>query len=249
MADDNPRLQAALQKLDEELEEGDITIKGYEKRRTLILSQFVAPQDAPRIQRGGLRVHSPDDSDHPASNDGSRAASLAALTGQSTTQSPKTGTNSDNYPRQVGAVKQDDIPTGGGSLRSASPNMDHPQNHVRRFQERELGLPGATQRSSTGISYDSSVTPKQKDYPLVESSPDASRTQTLVSQNYAFNPDTQSEYGGSTRQSTMLDSQQGFFSDFAGQQRGDPRESYGEGDIAILIAMPFHPQLNLRLHC
>ncbi|KAG9528413.1 hypothetical protein KCU71_g23471, partial [Aureobasidium melanogenum] len=33
-------LQAKLRELDHELEEGDITKKGYEKRRTLLLSQF-----------------------------------------------------------------------------------------------------------------------------------------------------------------------------------------------------------------
>ncbi|KAK5262675.1 hypothetical protein LTR40_014945, partial [Exophiala xenobiotica] len=80
MAGVNPELEDALRKLDEELEEGDITRKGYEKRRTLILSQYISPHPS---QPRGLRVHSPDDSDHPASNDASRAASLAALTGRS----------------------------------------------------------------------------------------------------------------------------------------------------------------------
>jgi hypothetical protein len=70
-----------------------------------------------------------------------------------------------------------------------------------------------------------------------------------MSQNYAFNPNSQPEYvsqaeytqpeyapaeyaddgmgyydpgsGGPTRHSTMLDSQQGYFSDFAGQQHDD----------------------------
>ena len=77
-----------------------------------------------------------------------------------------------------------------------------------------------------------------------------------MSQNYAFNPEAQQGYAqpeyshqleyaddgmggydagydpassGVTRQSTMLDSQQGYFSDFAGQQRDDYRESYGGG--------------------
>jgi hypothetical protein len=46
MAGVNPELEDALRKLDEELEEGDITRKGYEKRRTLILSQYLSPAPA-----------------------------------------------------------------------------------------------------------------------------------------------------------------------------------------------------------
>ncbi|RMD44393.1 hypothetical protein DV735_g620, partial [Chaetothyriales sp. CBS 134920] len=78
----NPDLEDALRRLNEELEEGDITRKGYEKRRTWLLSQYggAEEEDWAPVQRGGLRIHSPDDSDHPASKDGSRAASLAALT-------------------------------------------------------------------------------------------------------------------------------------------------------------------------
>ena len=75
MAEENPELQRQLRDLDLELEEGEITQKGYQKRRTLLLSQYLAPHsDSAR----GLRVHSPDDTAHP-SNDGSRAGSLAAL--------------------------------------------------------------------------------------------------------------------------------------------------------------------------
>ena len=41
MAEDNVELQRRLQELDEELEDGDITRKGYEKRRTAILSEYL----------------------------------------------------------------------------------------------------------------------------------------------------------------------------------------------------------------
>lgn len=80
MAEDNPELQEKLKELDFELEEGEITQKGYQKRRTLILSQYLAP---PGESARGLRVHSPEDTAHP-SNNGSRAASFAALTQRST---------------------------------------------------------------------------------------------------------------------------------------------------------------------
>lgn len=40
---DNPELQARLDELDRELEDGDITQKGYDKRRTLLLSEYLNP--------------------------------------------------------------------------------------------------------------------------------------------------------------------------------------------------------------
>jgi acyl-CoA synthetase (AMP-forming)/AMP-acid ligase II len=58
----------------------------------------------------------------------------------------------------------------------------------------------------------------------------------MVGSNFAFNPDTQGSFdkgfsppgmGEVTRQSTMLDSHQGYFSDFTGQQMPDHRDSYG----------------------
>ena len=90
---------------------------------------------------------------------------------------------------------------------------------------------------STG-SYDSLFLPRPPPQPVPVVTED-SRTATLLTQNYAFNPplvhdqfdDGMGVYemppGAVTRQSTMLDSQQGFFSDFAGQQQDDYRDSYG----------------------
>jgi acyl-CoA synthetase (AMP-forming)/AMP-acid ligase II len=85
MAEENPELQEKLRELDFELEEGEITQKGYQKRRTLILSQYLAPPDE---SARGLRVHSPEDTAHP-SNNGSRAASFAALTQRSASPRPE----------------------------------------------------------------------------------------------------------------------------------------------------------------
>lgn len=84
MAEEIPELQEKLRDLDVELEEGEITQKGYQKRRTLILSQYLAP---PGESARGLRLHSPDDTAHPT-NDGSRAASFAALTQRSLSPRP-----------------------------------------------------------------------------------------------------------------------------------------------------------------
>jgi hypothetical protein len=49
MADNNTALHAQLEALDLELEDGDITRKGYEKRRTMILSQYLGPQEVERL--------------------------------------------------------------------------------------------------------------------------------------------------------------------------------------------------------
>ncbi|KAK4941184.1 hypothetical protein LTR10_018857 [Elasticomyces elasticus] len=211
MSNVNPQLEEALRKLDEELEEGDITRKGYEKRRTLILSQYISPQQSPQPQSRGLRVHSPDDTDHPASSDASRAASLAALTGRSVSGHSRNGTMTEGYPsmaRPVSIVREE---YSNDPRRSSTP-----QSLVQRFQERE-GAGGG--RSMSGSSYDN----RNETF---QTANEASRTQTLMSQNYAFNPDTQPNYAGAdTRNSTMLE--QGYFSDFAGQQREDQQETYG----------------------
>lgn len=205
MAAPNPELEEQLRQLDAELEEGDITRKGYEKRRTLILSQYISPQDVPNA-RGGLRVHSAENSDHPAShppsNDGSRAASLAALQGRAASMA------SQPQPQQEGGPRDsyDDPYYNQG-----------PVSHVNRFQEREMG---GSMRNNSFSNRASTLQPETMD---------SSRTHTLMSQNYAFNPDQQQTYnGGDTRHSTMLDSAQGYFSDFAGQQR-DEQETYGGG--------------------
>ncbi|KIX07508.1 uncharacterized protein Z518_02161 [Rhinocladiella mackenziei CBS 650.93] len=216
----NSELEDALRKLDEELEEGDITRKGYEKRRTLILSQFIPPQQVVQPQSQsqpptrGLRIHSPDDSDHPASNDASRAASLAALTGRSTSGLSRNGTVTEGYSslgRPASMIRDE---YANDPKRSTTP-----QSHAQRFQEREAG--GLSQGSLAGSSHDN----RHETFITANEQP---RSQTLMSQSYAFNPGTQQNYAGpDARNSTMLDSQQGYFSDFAGQQREDQQENYG----------------------
>ena len=77
---DHPELQAQLHELDQELEDGDITKKGYEKRRTQILSTFLSPRELDALQGTGLRVHNADDTSHPSRPEGhSRAESFASI--------------------------------------------------------------------------------------------------------------------------------------------------------------------------
>lgn len=205
-------LEAELRKLDEELEEGDITRKGYEKRRTALLSKYFAPNEATESpsepRRGGLRIHSAEDSDHPASRDDLRAASLLALTGGQTA-TPRNGSVS-SYPR----------PTSRAS--TYQDQLLQVPSHAQRFLHTQLGsdraqsLGGNEERGSSTLR------------PATPESPDTSRTNTMLMQNSAFRPETQDDYKAATdtRASTLLTSKQEYFVDFAGQQRDEP-EDYG----------------------
>ncbi|TGO46398.1 hypothetical protein BOTNAR_0590g00020 [Botryotinia narcissicola] len=95
MEENNPELQAKLQELEHELEEGDITEKGYQKRRKFLLSQYMGSSTI-SAELKGLRIHAPNDSIHP-SNDGSRSASLAALNSNLNTPSGSDFYHSQNY--------------------------------------------------------------------------------------------------------------------------------------------------------
>ena len=226
MAEDNPELQQQLQHLDSELEDGDITRKGYEKRRTAILSQFLSPQqlDGLREDGAGFIYHSPSQS---ISSSHSKTDSYGSITA-----GPYGEDNDPGYhgPSNEHGNGGPDIPT-----RQHPPGYDGPPSQVQRFQEQQLGIrPQAAQRSS---SYGSTERPASQDSRY--SSPET----TMVGSgngSYAFNP-----AGTDSRMSTMLGSeQQEYFSDFTGQQQMDeerpPRESYG-GPQRYSMGEPFSP--------
>lgn len=222
MAEDNPELQEKLRELDEELEEGEITQKGYQKRRTLILSQFLAPTEVERAQRG-LRVHSPDDTAHP-SNDGSRSASFAALNARS---------NNGSFQSQA---QHQEARNGYGSRGLAVRNPDDEQAKYGHDQNGQL-RPGAPDP--------------------YESSQGDSQQPSMRNSEYAFNPNGDLEYNdqqgndygapdeAQTRQSTLLDSQQVYFSDFAGHQNEGTRDSYGGGPHRYSTTDAFSPTANI----
>lgn len=220
MAEDDPELQKRLSELDHELAEGDITEKGYQKRRTLILSQFLTSTHIEQAQRG-LRVHSPDDTAHPSQN-ASRSASFAALTSRS-------DSNSFNKPGQIS--------TNGENGRGVGVEQSM-RGRAERYQERELGISNPMTEyaaynkgpqsphgfgASEGYSYNMK----------------SSKEPTMAESDYAFKPEGEAEYGEQqaggyessvgekTRQSMMLESQQNYFSDFAGHQNQKQRDSYG----------------------
>ncbi|KAL2356894.1 AMP-binding protein [Cryomyces antarcticus] len=240
MAENNSELLAKLHALDHELEEGDITKKGYEKRRTLIISQFYSPAQVEEVQ-AALRIHAPDDTSHP-SNDASRTTSLAGYSPVQTS-SPRSPLRSMHGPPSFPIMGRQTSPggrvgtmegSGGHTVRPTTPLQGYPVNQVDKFHERELGIRDPVQRQSTLGMY-----PPR---PGSAGSYYGSREGTMVNSDYAFNPDSQSspnqqqqqqpvEYGspgGQSRLSTMLDSQQLYFSDFAGQQMQEQhRDSYG----------------------
>ena len=245
MAEDNPELQEKLRALDHELEEGDITEKGYQKRRTLILSQFLTPTHREQVQRG-MRLHSPDDTSHP-SRDGSRSASFAALTSRSDSSShiPHADSRSvSGHAPQLSA---------NGQTRTESREGPPLQDRTGRLRERELGVRNPSQEHSA-YSQESYGRSSRRDMPGGHPfSQDSTRTPTMADSNYAFNPENEAEYttqtaaeydspsGGDTRQSTMLESQQSYFSDFAGHQTEGLRDSYGGGPHRYSTTDTFSP--------
>lgn len=220
MAEDNPELQERLRELDEELEEGEITQKGYQKRRTLILSQFLAPTELERSQRG-LRLHSPDDTAHP-SNDGSRSASFAALNSRSNKDLPQS------------QAQNQEAHNGSRGLAVRNPDAEHANYGYDHNGQLRSEAPG---------SYDSSQGNSQQP--------------SMINSEYAFNPNGEQGYsdrpgkeyeepdGGQTRQSTLLDSQQVYFSDFAGHQNEGARDSYGGGPHRYSTTDAFSPSANI----
>ncbi|EON97844.1 putative acyl- ligase protein [Phaeoacremonium minimum UCRPA7] len=218
MADFSPDLREKLDELEKELEEGDITEKGYQKRRTQLLSQFIGP-GAFNEPRGGLTIHSPDTASYPGS-DGHRAASLAALNANS---------NSPDHGNPYSPTS----PT--SSYRPQSPYTAQGQFAPPEQHPASLLAPG-------GPLADHRPTLQQHDSLFLAPAPQAgmndasTRSGTMVSTDYAFNPERHGGYGEQggqqnqydSRTGTLLDSQ-GYFSDFAGQQAYDqmPAEQYG----------------------
>ena len=240
MAEDNPELQLKLRELELEFEDGEITAKGYQKRRTLLLSQYLAPSQIEQAQQG-LRVHNVDESSHP---------SQYGTSSPSTMSDPSTRYLDFSNPYASPEPYADGT---GGQNGQESAGMAPIQGLAGRLQERELGARNPDHRQST---YGQEQYLSQQDgsggYP---SSYDNSREPTMMSSTYAFNPANGVTYNtnqssgrvtpieGQTRNSTMLE--QGYFSDFAGQQHGEQRDSYGGGPHRYSTSDAFSPTANM----
>ncbi|KKK26909.1 hypothetical protein ARAM_003737 [Aspergillus rambellii] len=146
---------------------------------------------------------------------------------------------------------------GGSDHRQSNGNLGHDRRiggDAPQLFDRDGGLMPQHDRMPSASSYDSLFLPKAPPGPPVQ---EDSRTATLLSQNYAFSPGGPQDHfdesagasdvvpGGVSRQSTMLESQQGFFSDFAGQQHDDYRDSYGGGFHRYSQSDAFSPTANM----
>lgn len=225
MEPQNLELRAQLRRLDQELEDGDITQKGYEKRRSMLMNRYLG-STAPEVV-----LDSAEDGMYRAS-DASRSASLAALSGHS--PSPLGSFSGHDGGRSASPRSPIPLSLRVPTSQPAEVYQDRsvtPPSQVGRFQEKQLGVRSKGRQSSIGSDQISSIY-----YPPSSTGVgDQSRTSTMARTDYAFNPasqgiqaDAQPVGGQESRMSTMLDSQQGYFSDFAGEQGPEQfRDSYG----------------------
>ncbi|KAK2608813.1 hypothetical protein QQS21_002670 [Conoideocrella luteorostrata] len=220
MADFHPELQAKLDNLQRELEEGDITEKGYQKRRAFLLAQYgygepSAPAQAqappppvihePPPPRTGLRIHDPDSPTH-APYDGHRASVYNAVGGNVADPASPVYHNDSDFGHQPTASHIPDNNHPAGLLRPGGPIAER---HVTAHRD-SLFLPNTAASS---------------DVP--------SRSGTMVSRDYAFNPEQQGTYADAGQQhqpqfdgrTRTLQDSQGYFSDFAGQQHYDQTQT------------------------
>lgn len=221
----------------------------------MLLSQYLGAAAVANDLKG-LRIHSPDNTAHP-SNDGSRTASLAALNANSRDYS-------ENYGPRPEVPPQSPARTGSAG-RLDTMGSEYPSFGNNRAQEGGFTYAGPPSQLRLGVhnpnvrqsSYGQETflpgTPSNGGY-----SAEPSMTMASVSRsNYAFNPANQAGYtehqGGpyESRSATMMDShgtmlgesQQGYFSDFAGQQgfEHDPHNSYGGGPHRYSSSDAFSP--------
>ncbi|KAL1954802.1 hypothetical protein VTO42DRAFT_706 [Malbranchea cinnamomea] len=246
MADDNPELQAALRALDQELADGEITEKGYQKRRTLILSKYLSSSNNASSRDRSLNVG--------GRYSTSRQDSLSPVTlNRSSFQDRR---SSNNIPGDARCRESENLSinlTGSPNPAYSGEQGGHayPTN-ISSIQEAELGFSLKEIPKTSSASYDPVFLPAA---PPESESYNPSRTGTLLSQNYAFNPE-QLEYddgrrnthvassGGATAHSSMLEAQQAYFSDFAGQQQAEHRDSYG-GGLRYSQTEPFSPTVSM----
>ncbi|KAI1488759.1 acyl-CoA ligase [Biscogniauxia mediterranea] len=221
MAQLSQDLQERLAELERELKEGDITEKGFQKRRTQLLSQYYDPGNLPEALNH-LKLQS---SDEPYNTgDGHRGAALAAL---SATNPDPISSYSPTITSPVDWRPQSSGPPGS----SQSHGPEQIAGILRPGGPMAETRPALNQRDSLFLG------PSNFAQQHMDSDP-PTRSGTMVSGDYAFKPEHQGGYAQHPqnvydgRTGTMMDSQ-GYFSDFAGQQAYDqgsgPGGEYGGG--------------------
>ncbi|KAF2857898.1 AMP-binding protein [Piedraia hortae CBS 480.64] len=218
-------LQKRLSELDQELEDGDITQKGYDKRRTALLSQYFNAEDLEQVQRQ-LKTQSIGES--PLKQPGLELAVPIAQRGYFDLQQDQGPANFYVQPPTPGFVP--------------SP-IEHESNApLQQAQGLPSRPPSGNRLSSWGATgpYSRPVSPLESRPSSVHSQ----RSNGMAYADYAFHPDQQ-DWSGDGRMSMLGDSLQAYFSDFTGQQRLDSiaqsRESYGGGPQKYYQNEPFSP--------
>ncbi|KAI0399276.1 acyl-CoA ligase [Xylaria palmicola] len=231
-------VKAKLTALERELEEGDITQKGFQKRRTQLLYQLGIPSIV-----GGLRIHTADDDSHAAGGD-HRGAALAALNATSldpeAAWSPSTITSPVDW-RPVSSAPSASIHAHHNAAAGVGPGADTPAGLLRP------GGPLASEYRPTMAHRDSLFLDPTPNYSQTMTSDPPTRSGTMVSGDYAFKPEYQGGYPQQparpydSRAGTMMDSQ-AYFSDFAGQQSYEQTNAeYGGGVQRYSIGDAFSP--------
>ena len=231
----------------------------YQKRRTLLLSQYLG-SSAVAAELKGLRIHSPEDTLHP-SKDGSRSASLAALNANGKGTSDPHGPRPDvppQSPARIGSAGRLDTMAseyealgGNGSQEGARFSYAAPPPKALR-----LGVHNPIKRHSSS-GHDSLFLPGTPQPGLDSVEPTMTMASSVSGANYAFNPAHQTGYieqqGASyeSQAGTMMDShgtmlgetQQSYFSDFAGPQGYDQAgpNAYGGGPHRYSSSDAFSP--------
>ncbi|EGO57941.1 hypothetical protein NEUTE1DRAFT_82005 [Neurospora tetrasperma FGSC 2508] len=226
MAAVNPDLQAKLDELQRELEEGDITEKGYHKRRAQLLAQYgvAAPADSQPAgaPTGGLRLHPPDNTSH-ASNDRQRVLSGAGLSSASLNFPPSRDSVAFSEHRESTIFPDHRESMAFSDHRESMAFSDYRPQSTYSFQEPHP----ATLLAPGGPMADHRPAMRHDSLFLFPGPNDTStRSGTMVSGDYAFNPEQHGDYAEPPppqqnpydgRTNTLLNSQ-AYFSDFAGQQ-------------------------------
>lgn len=217
MGDIPPQLRSRLEDLDQELEDGDITKKGYEKRRTLLLSEFTGQTPYGDINAG---THG----DPPTNAKDRRVSAVPSFA--STAPNERTSLSHDSLHfdtvphRQLGVPSHGHSSSSGSFLAHSEGFNDYNNSRTHTMARSEFAFNPAEDTALPA----SSAQQRPQPPPQLQQAPHPRHQDGHSRQQSQGTAPREMD----SRMSTMLDSQQGYFSDFGGQQYEDQnRDSYG----------------------
>ncbi|KAI1005448.1 Uncharacterized protein K3495_g2765 [Podosphaera aphanis] len=229
-------LKNKLQELERELEEGDITEKGYQKRRNLLLSQYRI--SSPETRKSS--IHSLEKNPHGSkigthNSFGGHQISLSDSGQQyhvGSQISPQTVFNTEYQdPSKKVSERYNWIERKNG-LATSSSSTEPPKLL-------QLGVPASEHTQSHGYE---AFLPTINTQPGNNIDPSTSMVSSVWESNYSVNPNSLTGAGNDSRAGTMLgESQQGYFSDFAGQQGYPDIGAYSGGPQRYSSSDAFSP--------